>query len=199
MKTIFSLILIGITTFLGLQIIIKSVPKRVETNTLGVSQAQVTEPTLKSQVFGEPSRLLINRLKAETTIEHVGADKDGRMDVPKDPKNVAWWEPGVTPGELGSAVLAGHYDNPDGSPSVFYELDELNNGDTIEIYDENENKLIFEVTDKEYFDDASFPINVVFERNDAKRLNLITCAGSYDRESKNYSQRLVVFTKLVES
>ena len=66
---------------------------------------QVSSPDLSA---GLPIRLKIPSIKVDAAIEYVGIAPDGNMDVPKGPDNVAWFEPGTRPGDVGSAVLAGH-------------------------------------------------------------------------------------------
>lgn len=146
-----------------------------------------------------PVKLAIPSLELHNVIvEHVGLDAQKRMDVPADPLNVAWYEPGTTPGESGNAVIAGHFDLSNGAPGVFANIGELEAGDTIEVFDETGKKLTFGVVDKQVFSDADFPISLVFGKHDTQRLNLITCSGEFDTVTKNYSHRLVVFTELVD-
>jgi hypothetical protein len=40
--------------------------------------------------------------------------------------------------------------------------------------------------------------NEVFNNNDGVFLNLITCAGSWDKDKQNYDQRRVIFTELIK-
>ena len=149
-----------------------------------------------AKFVAKPAKLVIPTLGVESEMEYVGLDDKGRMDVPKNDDNVAWWSLGVKPGETGNAVLAGHFDRKDGGPAVFYDLKDLNTGNDIEIVDEEGNKLTFEVYKKEIYKDATFPIELVFGATDEKNLNLITCDGVFDENAKNYSDRLVVFTRL---
>lgn len=46
--------------------------------------------------------------------------------------------------------------------------------------------------------DSHQMLEEVFAKTDGKYLNLITCEGVFDRASRNYSDRLVVFTELQE-
>jgi len=144
-----------------------------------------------------PVRLYIPKLEIDADIESVGLDQEKRMDVPKEDMNVAWYNLGAKPGEVGSAVLAGHMDTATGKPAVFYEIKNLEIGDELMVSDRDGSAYWFKVTDKRTYKDADFPIPLVFERNDLARLNLITCAGRFDQGSRNYSDRLVVFTRLM--
>ncbi len=149
-------------------------------------------------LVSRPITLKIDKLGIEADVETVGMDSQGRMDVPKLDGNVAWYELGVKPGELGSAVVAGHFDSSTGLPAVFYELDSLVVGDEITIIDEVGRSQVFKVREKALYLDSEFPISDVFGRSDGRWLNLITCAGDFDQTAKNYSERRVVFAELIE-
>ncbi len=71
-----------------------------------------------------PVKLVIPKLKIDVMVESVGLDDKGRMDVPKGVTNVAWYSLGVKPGQAGNSVIDGHFDQPDGSPSVFFKLNQ---------------------------------------------------------------------------
>src|SRR5687768_11412154 len=57
-----------------------------------------------------PQRLDIPKLGITAVVEHVGLDAKKNMDVPKDHHNVAWYQHGPVPGEVGNSVVAGHLD-----------------------------------------------------------------------------------------
>jgi sortase (surface protein transpeptidase) len=141
----------------------------------------------------KPARLHIPSLNVSTQVEHVAEDKEGRMDVPDHWNNVAWYEPGYMPGMKGNAVIAGHYDTPEGKPSVFFRLPELRAGDEIELEGESGGMRTFIVERTETYPDEGFPIDTVFGPSDRVRLNLITCQGMFDTSAGNYSDRMVVF------
>jgi len=148
------------------------------------------------QISLQPVALSIPRLNVSTQVEWVGQDAEGRMDVPKLDENVAWYERGPQPGEIGSAVIAGHYDAKDGGPAVFYNLNQLKVGDEIVVTGNNQEKLTFVVTRLATYKDANFPLEEVFAMTDGRRLNLITCGGQFDQVTQNYSDRLVAYSEL---
>ena len=117
------------------------------------------------------------------------------MDVPKERANVAWFNLGPRPGENGSAVIAGHYGRwKNGKGSVFDNLHKLRKGDKIYVEDENGVIITFVVRESRRYD-PNASVGDVFGSNDGKaHLNLITCEGVWDKVSKTYSKRLVVFT-----
>ena len=162
--------------------------------------SQITTSSSQTQVGSLiPQTLTIPSLKVTATVESVGMDSQGRMDVPKNDFNAAWYNLGFKPGDKGSAVIDGHFDRASGAPAVFYELDSLKNGEKIIVSDGNGKTLTFIVTKKVYYPFDAFPLEEVFNTTDKPRLNLITCDGVYDTSTHNYSQRLVIYSELESS
>jgi len=147
---------------------------------------------------GLPIRINIPQINVEALVEHVGLTSLGAMDVPKDARNVAWFDLGVRPGEIGSSVIDGHYGWKNNIPVVFDNLHKLKNGNKIYIEDDKGAKITFIVQEVKVFgknEDASR----VFSSSDGKaHLNLITCGGVWDASKKAYSNRFVVFSNLEE-
>ncbi|HLL60364.1 MAG TPA: class F sortase, partial [Candidatus Nitrosocosmicus sp.] len=142
-----------------------------------------------------PTKIKIEKLNIEAKVEHVGLDTTGKMDVPKEDDNAAWYDLGYKPGQKGNAVIAAHFDKVTGEPAIFYKLSELEAGDTIKIYGEDGKEEIFIVKDKELYETSAFPVEKVFGKSDKKMLNLITCNGVFDPNNKLYDKRLVVFAE----
>ncbi|MGI8419521.1 MAG: class F sortase [Candidatus Levyibacteriota bacterium] len=157
-----------------------------------------TVPTSAPQaVSGTPIQISISKINVNTTVESVGMDSQGRMDVPKNADDTAWFSPGFRPGVNGSAVIDGHYDKVTGAPAVFYKLNQLSAGDTIIVTDNNGTKYTFAVSRTVPYADNNFPIKEVFAAADVPQLNLITCNGTWNKNTHNYSERMVVYSKLV--
>lgn len=143
---------------------------------------------------GLPVRLKIPSIEVDAPVEYVGIIANGEMGIPKGPADVGWYEIGPRPGENGSAVIAGHYGGwKNGEKSVFDDLNKLKEGDSVYIENENGGAITFIVQKVQTFnpnDDAS----AVFVSSDGKaHLNLITCEGAWNKNSRSYSKRLVVF------
>jgi sortase A len=139
-------------------------------------------------------RLKIPGIKTDAVIENVGLTPDGAMDVPKGPKNVAWFDLGSRPGEPGSAVIAGHSGWKNGIPAVFDNLSKLKKGDKIFIQDKKGAVITFIVREIRNYD-PNADAGDVFGSSDGKaHLNLVTCGGVWNAAKKTHSQRLVVFT-----
>lgn len=156
------------------------------------SIAQIPQPQEK---IGNPIILSIPKFNVTATIESVGLDSKNRMDIPKNFNNVAWYSLGFQPGEKGSAVIDGHVDTPTGAPAVFAQIATLQQGDSITVQDSYNKTHSFTVIKVVTYPYDTLPLQMIFNSTDKPRLNLITCAGKWDRIAKNYSERTVVFAE----
>lgn len=140
-----------------------------------------------------PIRLMIPMLKINTPIKSLGLTSGGAMETTKGADDVAWFNLGPRPGEKWSAVIAGHYGIwKNGDISVFNKLNTLRKGERISVTDNKGVTIFFRVrTSKIYKMNAD--ATAVFSSTDGEaHLNLITCV--FDKVSKTYPKRLVVFT-----
>lgn len=155
--------------------------------------AILSAPEPASQGF--PVRLQIPKIRVDAIIESVGLTSQGAVDVPKGPINTAWYNLGPRPGETGSAVITGHYGVwKNGTPTVFNNLSKLRKGDKVYVKDKKGTTLTFSVREIRKYD-PSADAQDVFISNDGKaHLNLVTCEGLWNKASKSYPKRLVVFT-----
>ncbi len=145
-----------------------------------------------------PVSLSIPSIALETTVEHVGLKENGEMNVTEGFDHVGWYEKGYRPGEPGSAVIGGHVDSRNG-PAVFYDLNKLAVGDEIILRDKDGKELTFKVIHQEEYPWDQAPLKEIFGYSHSSSLNLITCTGTFDKETRNYDKRLVVYTELVSS
>lgn len=156
-----------------------------------------TKPALAAgqDGLGLPVRLKIPKINVNARIEPMGLTADGAVDVPKGPSYTAWFNLGPRPGEIGSAVITGHFGPwKDGEKSVFDDLSKLSKGDSLTVEDEKGTITTFVVRALlTLSQDADAP--EVFSSSDEKvHLNLITCSGVWNKTQKSYSNRLIVFT-----
>ncbi len=153
-------------------------------------------PTPKPIPIGLPQTISIPAINIQASVESVGMDAQGRMGVPTNNVDTAWYKYGYRPGQKGSAVIDGHYDTPTGAPAVFYNLSKLQRGDSITVTDSNGRTYTFVVTDVVSYPSDQLPMQQIFASADATRLNLITCDGTWNRTEHNYSNRAVIYSVL---
>lgn len=144
-----------------------------------------------------PARLIIPSIQVDADIQHVGITKSGNMAVPSNFSDVGWYRYGTVPGDIGSAVIAGHVDNGLGLSGVFKRLDEVEAGDDVYLESENGIRLHYVVSAVESYPYDAIPLETLFHRADTSRLNLVSCEGSWIASEKTYDRRIVVYTRLV--
>jgi sortase A len=147
---------------------------------------------------GAPVRIKIPSIQVNAVIREVGKTPSGAMGVPELPRDTAWYKLGPKPGENGSAVIAGHVDWWYGVTGVFKNLKKLKPGDRILVEDDQGTSYAF-IVRKSHTYGLKDDTTEVFRSSDRTAyLNLVTCAGVWDRVFKMYSKRLVVFAEKVD-
>ncbi len=138
------------------------------------------------------TRIVIPAIQVDAPVTVKGLDSKGVMEAPDDPVHVAWYRFSSRPGAGGNAVFAGHVDYASVGPAVFWNLENLNSGNLIEIRLEDGTDYRYRVTTKETFDEVSAPLDRIVGPTPGDAVTLITCAGNFNRATQRYDQRLVV-------
>jgi hypothetical protein len=146
-----------------------------------------------------PDRIRIPSIHVDAPLMGLALTPSGSLGVPPaGQKNLAgWYEAGTTPGERGTAVVAGHVDNADG-PAVFYDLGAVRRGARIEVHRGDGSTALFTVDAVEVYDAARFPDQKVYGPAARPELRVITCGGGYSRTT-GYRGNVVVFAHLTGS
>lgn len=200
MKKVVVAIVVFITIVLGVLLGLKPnyPPGTISSKEQKISPLTITsENVLDTSHVIIPVLISIPKLGINAQVEYVGLDQQGKMDVPKNYKNVAWFKLGYKPGEKGNSVIAGHLDTISGAPAVFFNIYSLNIGDEIIVKGEDGTELVYRVSEKRIYDFDKFPLEEVFGSRDNSRLNLITCDGVFNQNTSNYSQRVVIYSDQV--
>lgn len=156
----------------------------------------VSDKTDSDKKYGLPTRLIIPKLNVDANISYMGLTAGGEMDVPPDLINVGWYKYGTKPGEQGSAVIAGHLEGTE-DLGVFIKLNTLQDGDVINVRNDRDETIAFTVRETRTYKQNERP-DEIFNKNDGRYLNLITCTGTWDNAKKRYSHRFVVFADKIE-
>jgi LPXTG-site transpeptidase (sortase) family protein len=145
---------------------------------------------------GLPLRVEIPKISITTKLVPLGTTTNNFLDVPKDAANVGWYEKGIKPGQVGIALLIGHYDTYTGRPAVFYRLRDLMVGDEVVVYTSKDERFVFKVTQISSEAYRDFPIDLVYGQTKDIEVRLITCDGIWLKNESSYSKRLIVSAKL---
>ncbi|WP_338775876.1 class F sortase [Streptomyces sp. DG1A-41] len=145
-----------------------------------------------------PVRLYIPKISVNAPFTDLAIGRSGQLEPPPadDTNLVGWYAKGVSPGEPGTAIIAGHVDTAT-SPAVFAGLSQLKKGDRFHVARADGRRATFVVDDAESFEKADFPSERVYGDTPDAQVRLITCAGAYDRQARDYTENLVVFAHLV--
>ncbi|MGW4563998.1 class F sortase [Streptomyces sp. NPDC004561] len=145
-----------------------------------------------------PTRLLIPEIGVDAPFTDLTLDPTGQLQPPPagDTNLVGWYTKGASPGEKGTAIIAGHVDTTV-SAAVFANLDHLESGDTFSVERTDGRTANFVVDKAETFAKDDFPSKLVYADTARPEVRLITCAGDYDHSARDYTDNLVVFAHLV--
>lgn len=145
----------------------------------------------------DPTRLSIPKIGVNAPFTPLSMDASGVLQPPPDNnRNLAgWYQGGVTPGELGNAIVAGHVDTTTG-PAVFFLLPFLKKGDTADITRADGSVAHFTVDSVKTFEKNAFPDQEVYGDTPDAELRIITCGGVFDKKTKDYQANVVVFAHL---
>lgn len=191
-------VILGIFVFITLYFF--SIPTSLSRSSSAASVETITTTSNEERIsqrevsIGLPVRLKIPVIDVDSIVIPIGLTADGAMDIPQDPAEVAWYSLGPRPGEIGSAVIAGHLNWFQGQTGAFADLKQVEPGDIITVSDEDGVNITFVVREIRMYD-AQADATDVFSSTDGKaHLNLITCDGVWDKDTSQYTERLVVFT-----
>lgn len=145
----------------------------------------------------KPVRLLIPDIAVDAPFTDLAIGDKGQLQPPPagDTNLVGWYAKGVSPGEKGTSIIAGHVDTKT-SAAVFARLDQLDKGDKFQVRRADGRSATFVVDGLETFAKDEFPSDRVYGDADRPEVRLITCAGDYDHKVKDYTDNLVVFAHL---
>lgn len=150
-----------------------------------------TDASNHSDTYGAPTRLVIPKIGVDTNILAMGLTTAGDMESPRTNEDSGWYKYGPRPGNIGSAVIAGHVGV--GSSAVFSRLALLVKGDIVSVTDDRGQSVSFVVREMRVYDHET-ESSEVFDNSTGAYLNLITCSGDWNPERNTYAERLVIFT-----
>ena len=140
-----------------------------------------------------PTSLAIAKLDVAAPVDPYGIAANGQMDVPDNVTDVGWYEYGPSPGAAGSAVLAAHVDLASQGPGVFFNLNELREGDLVTVGYNDGTTTDFRVVANTIYDKDELPLDEIFSRTGPPVLTLITCGGGFSESLRSYDSNVVVY------
>lgn len=140
----------------------------------------------------QPRVLAIDSLGVNSYIQKVGVTKSNAMATPSNVSFTGWYTRSVAPGNNGLSILNGHvggrYRN-----GVFHNLNKITVGDTIRVQMGDMSWREFRVKSARMYkvEESAEPL-LNDDPTIDKELHLITCDGTYDSDTKTYTNRFIV-------
>jgi len=155
-------------------------------------------PPLSSTEPALPERIVIPGIDVDAPINLKTMGPDGMMQPPNGPEDVAWYDFTARPGSGGNAVFSAHVDYHDYGPAVFAKLKDLKKGNAIEVHLADTTTLRYQVVVSVTYPAADAPFEDIVGPTSRETITLITCTGSFDAASRQYSHRLVVRAERIQ-
>jgi LPXTG-site transpeptidase (sortase) family protein len=143
-----------------------------------------------------PVTLSIPAIGLKVPVSELGLNPDHTIQVPTDFQEPGWYRLGPSPGQLGSAVILGHVDSYQG-PAVFFRLRTLQTGDSVDVTLADGVITHFAVREIAMYRKTNFPTVLVYGSHGYSGLQLVTCGGVFDTQTRSYLSNVVVYTSLV--
>lgn len=144
-----------------------------------------------------PRYIIIDKLDIKARVKRMGVGADNAVQTPKNIFDTGWYDGSAKPGETGATFINGHVSGPT-QRGIFYKIKNLRTGDPIVIEKGDGSKLTYIVASSESFPVDQVDMNKVLRPygNAKKGLTLMTCGGSFDRTTQEYTERVVVYATL---
>ncbi len=139
-----------------------------------------------------PSSVAIPSIGVQSRLIKLGLNADRTLQVPRSYSLAGWYTKSAAPGEVGPAVIVGHYDSVNG-PAVFHRLNQLRPGEPVQVRRADGSLAEFSVDRVKRFSKGKFPTDEVYGEVNRPELRLITCGGSFDYRTRHYRDNVVVF------
>jgi Sortase domain len=138
-----------------------------------------------------PVYLSIPVIGVHTRLIRLGLTAQGTLQVPASTSVAGWYTGSPRPGQVGSAVIAGHIDSYLG-PGVFFRLRLLRTGDRVYIRHAGGTLAVFRVYAERMYAKDRFPTQQVYGPAPDPELRFIACGGTFDAAIGSYLSNVVV-------
>ena len=159
-----------------------------------------TGPHTRLRAAPDPVTLHIARLGVSATVTRVAVAPDGGLEIPDDVRIVGWYAADrgrVSPGDPGTAVIAGHRDSRAQGEGALHDIAELHAGDRIDVIHLDGQVSSWHVDGLLTTARDELPTALLFTREGPPRLALVTCGGRFDTTTRSYTHNTIVLASLI--
>lgn len=145
----------------------------------------------------EPKYISLPTITAEGFVQKVGVDQNKEIAVPNNIYKAGWFVATAKPGNTGLSIIDGHVNGRVNS-GIFKDLVKLKVDDTYTVELGSGVTKNYRVTKIIQVPTKDAP-NALFsqEPNIKSQLNLITCGGTFNKSTKQYDERVIVYAALI--
>ena len=145
-----------------------------------------------------PRYLNIPSLGVHARVLTLGVLSNGALAAPGDIYDAGWYKESSKPGEPGAMLIDGHVSSWT-SHGVFYGINELKPGDSIQVVRGDGKVYDYQVVSSQTYSSNNFNMTKALSPIDTNKpgLNLITCTGDVISGTNEFNERIVVFAKQI--
>jgi LPXTG-site transpeptidase (sortase) family protein len=145
-----------------------------------------------------PRALYIDKIDVAARVLPMGVNNDGSIQAPRNIFDAGWYNGSVKPGEIGAMFIDAHASGAT-REGLFASIDQLVEGDTLQIEKGDGSRLTYKVTHTEVvgLDDVDMKKVLLPHGNALRALNLMTCTGAWVEGKQTYDQRVIVYAEQV--
>jgi hypothetical protein len=158
----------------------------------GQGDATPATPSTEAECLrgGLPERVVIEAANVDAEVETLEII-DGVMQQPTGPTMVTWYKETGRLGEPNNIVIAGHLNWWNVPEGVFFRLQDLQAGDSVEITGDDGRIYVYEVQWVRQESNLEPPAVDVIGPTEEPTLTLITCGGEWNADIAEYDERTV--------
>jgi len=167
------------------------------------SEEAVSDAALRAYVPPDPRDpryIRIPELGVISRIKNMGVTGAGAVDAPKNIYDTGWYNGSVRPGSsTGSSLILGHVSGWTG-PGVFKNISRLVPGSQFEVEKGNGEVVRYSVTRTQQIplDQVNMSEILGTEVAGQHDIKLMTCSGRYNKETRSYEDRFVVYATQIK-
>lgn len=144
---------------------------------------------------GLPKYISIPSIKVQKTRVRGLGLKAEQIISPSNVYDTGWYTGSSRPGQKGAMFIFGHVSSWSAN-GIFHNLKKLRPGDQVKVTRGDDRVFTYQVVSTKIYPADKVDMAAVLSPVDAKQgLNLMTCTGSVMKDTNEFSERLVVFTK----
>lgn len=147
-------------------------------------------------VSTEPKYIDLPTIKSGGFIQNVGIDQNNKIAVPNNIHIAGWFKQSKLPGDKGLSILDGHVTGRVNN-GIFKNLINVKDGDSFTVEFGDGTRKNFRTVKKIDVPENEAK-NVLFSQEPSivNQLNLITCSGEFNSQTRSYPNRLIVISEL---